>query len=178
MHERPYDPPRRRRGCVLAVLVAGALLTSCADANPPTPAPSPVPSLTQDQQDDEAFQGLVEGFLDLPFEGETADELQPFLTGEALEDEVREISRYQSEQQTVVGEDTFYGFAVTARGSGYMVGQACLDVSGTRVLGSGGEDATPKRSPTVSVQLKAVRGEDDAWRISDIVPNDEVHACA
>ncbi|OUD99553.1 hypothetical protein CMMCAS06_15290 [Clavibacter michiganensis subsp. michiganensis] len=29
----------------------------------------------------------------------------------------------------------------------------------------------------MSLQLKGVVGDDGSWRISDLVPNDEVHAC-
>jgi hypothetical protein len=161
----------------LAVLAASLILAGCGATTTPEPTPAPAPSLTQEQQDDEALEAAFSGFLDLPFQGESADALRPFLTGDALDDEVREIGEYQAAQQTVVGKDTYYGFEVTSRGPGYLVAQACLDVSGTRVLDGGGRDVTATRSPVVSLQLKGVADEDGSWRISDLVPNDEVHAC-
>ncbi|OUE21316.1 hypothetical protein BFL34_00668 [Clavibacter michiganensis] len=176
MHERPRVPLRRRGGAAaasLAVLTTALLLTGCS---PSAPTSAPAPSLTQEQQDDQAFETLLTGFLDLPFQGESANDLRPFLTGDALQDEIREIEQYQKAQQTVVGKDTHYGFRVTSRGEGFMVAQACLDVSGTRILDATGADVTPKRSSLVSLQLKAVDDE-GSWRISDLVQNDEVHAC-
>jgi hypothetical protein len=159
------------------IMGVSLLLVGCAAAPSADPAPAPTPSLTQEQQDDAALEAVLAGFLDLPFEGESADVLRPFLTGDALDDEVREIGEYQSAHQTVVGKDTYYGFHVTSRGAGYMVAQACLDVSGTRVVDAGGRDVTKTRSPVVSLQLKGVLGDDGSWRISDLVPNDEVKAC-
>jgi uncharacterized protein YceK len=163
-------------GASLAVLTTCLLLSGCGTAPAPEPAPAPAPSLTQEQQDDQAFEALLSGFLDLPFQGESAGDLRPFLTGDALQDELREIEQYQKAQQTVVGKDTQYGFRVTSRGEGFMVAQACLDVSGTRILDAAGADVTPTRSSLVSLQLKAVDDE-GSWRISDLVQNDEVHAC-
>ncbi|WP_435081419.1 hypothetical protein [Clavibacter michiganensis] len=180
MNDRPRIPLRRRGGAVavsVAVLATFHLLTGCAPSSPPAPTTAPTPSLTQEEQDDQAFQAAFSGFLDLPFQGESGDALRPFLTGDAFDDEVREIDEYQAAQQTVVGKDTYYGFRVTSRGPGYAVAQACLDVSGTRVLDASGRDVTTTRSPVVSLQLKGVIGDDGSWRISDLVPNDEVHAC-
>ncbi|MDA3805191.1 MULTISPECIES: hypothetical protein [Clavibacter] len=179
MHERPSDAPRRRRAAAAALLVALSVtaLGGCAPSETPDPTPAPAPSLTQEQQDDAAFEDVLSGFLALPFEGETQDDLRPFLVGDALTNEQREISQYQSSQQTVVGKDTYYNFRVTDRGSNYMVAQVCLDVSGTRVLDAEKRDVTPKRDSTISLQLKAVFNENNAWRISDLVPNDKVRAC-
>lgn len=180
LNDRPRIPLRRRVGAVAAsaaVIASCHLLAGCAASTSPAPTPAPTPSLTQEQQDDQAFQAALSGFLDLPFQGETGDALRPFLTGNAFDDEVREIDEYQAAQQTVVGKDTYYGFRITSRGPGYAVAQACLDVSGTRVLDAGGRDVTTTRSPVVSLQLKGVVGDDGSWRISDLVPNDEVHAC-
>jgi hypothetical protein len=157
-------------------MALGCLLSGCTTPPAADPAPAPAPSLTQDQQDDQAFRDLLSGFLALPFQGESTDDLRPFLTGDALSDEQREIEQYRSARQTVDGKDTFYGFRVTDRGTGYMVAQVCLDISGTRVLDADGKDVTPQRDPAVSLQLKAVEGN-GSWRISDLVPNDKVHAC-
>ncbi|WP_233549221.1 hypothetical protein [Clavibacter lycopersici] len=160
----------------LVVLTVSWLLAGCAAVL--GPAPIPTPTMTQEQQDDQAFEDLLSGFLALPFQGESESDLRPFLTGDALKDETREIDQYQAAQQTVVGKDTFYGFRVTSRGQGFLVAQACLDVSGTRIVDASGQDVTPSRSSLVSLQLKAVDdGDDGSWRISDLVPNDEVRAC-
>ncbi|WP_317230349.1 hypothetical protein [Clavibacter sp. MX14-G9D] len=161
----------------LALLLSTCVLSGCAAPQPPSPQGTTTPALSQEQRDDEAFRTLVTGFLALPFHGEAADDLRPFLTGDALEDEVREIDRYQAARQEVEGQDTYYGFSVTSRGEGFMVAQACLDVSGTRIVDADGRDVTPSRSSTVSLQLKAVQGDDGAWRINDMVPNDAVLAC-
>lgn len=180
LHERPRIPLRPRWGAAAAsftVLAASLLLAGCAPASPSKPTPAPAPSLTEEQQDDAALEAVLSGFLDLPFQGESADDLSPFLTGDALEDEVREIGEYQAARQTVVGEDTYFGFRVTSRGPGYLVAQVCLDVSGTRVIDADGRDVTTTREPVVSLQLKGVSSDDGSWRISDLVPNDEVKAC-
>jgi hypothetical protein len=179
LHDRPRTALRRRGGAAaggLAAVFVGCLLSGCAAG--PAPAPAPTPSSTREQQDDQAFEDVLAGFLALPFEGESADDLRPFLTGDALADEEREIEEYRSAHETVDGMDTYYGFRVTDRGAGYMVAQACLDISGTRVLDVDGRDVTPQRNPAVSLQLKAVETDGEgSWRISDLVPNDKVHAC-
>jgi hypothetical protein len=179
LHERPRILLRRRGGAAvpgLAVVILGCVLTGCTA--PPTADPSPTASLTQEQQDDRAFEGLLAGFLALPFQGESADDLRSYLTGDALSDEQREIEQYRSAQEEVDGKDLYYGFRVTDRGTGYMVAQVCLDISGTRVLDADGRDVTPQRNAAVSLQLKAVESDGDgSWRISDLVPNDKVHAC-
>ncbi|WP_244629245.1 hypothetical protein [Clavibacter capsici] len=162
----------------LTVVLAGCLLAGCTASPPADPEPTSTPSLTQEQQDDQTFEGLLSGFLALPFQGESTEGLRPFLTGDALSDEEREVVQYQSAHETVDGKDTYYGFRVTDRGAGYMVAQVCLDISGTRVLDAQGKDVTPQRSPAVSLQLKAVDIDGNgSWRISDLVPNDKVHAC-
>jgi hypothetical protein len=162
----------------LTVVLVGCSMAGCTAQPAQDPAPAPTPSLTQEQQDDQAFEDILSGFLALPFQGESTDDLRPFLTGDALADEQREIEQYRSAQETVDGKDTYYGFRVTDRGAGYMVAQVCLDISGTRVLDSDGKDVTPQRSPAVSLQLKAVESDGGgSWRISDLVPNDKVHAC-
>jgi hypothetical protein len=182
LHERPHDLPLRRgrrsaATAALVVVVVSFVIAGCS-ATGSAPSPAPSPSLTQEQQDDEAFEGLLAGFLALPFQGESVDDLRPFLTGDALSDEQREIEQYRSAQESVDGEDTYYGFRVTDRGAGYMVAQVCLDISGTRVLDADGRDVTPQRNPAVSLQLKAVENDGEgSWRISDLVPNDKVHAC-
>jgi hypothetical protein len=183
LHERLHYLALTRRGRVLVVgALAVACITSCSgcssSTSPGESSPLPRASLTREQQDDRAFESLLSGFLQVPFEGESADQLQPFLTGDALDDEVREIAQYRDAQKSVVGKDTYFGFRVTSRGPGFMVGQACLDASGTRVLDAAGNDVTGARNPVTSIQLKAVAdAREGAWRISDLVPNDEVHAC-
>jgi hypothetical protein len=183
LHEWMHNPAQTRRGSVLvvgtSVIAWIALCSGCSSSTSPVGSTSlPSPSLTQEQQDDQAFESLLAGFLQVPFEGESEDQLQPFLTGDALDDEMREIGQYRDAQQHVVGKDTYFAFRVTSRGPGFMVGQACVDASGTRVLDAAGRDVTAARNPVTSIQLKAVaNARDGAWRISDLVPNDEVHAC-
>jgi hypothetical protein len=180
VNERPRIPLHRRGGSFvlsLAVLVSCPWLAGCASSSEPAPTPAPAPSLTQEQQDDQAFEALLSGFLDLPFEGESASDLQPFLTGDALQDEMREIAQYKDAQQTVAGKDTHYGFRVTSRGEGFMVAQACLDVSGTRIIDATGADVTPTRNSLVSLQLKAV-DENGSWLISDLAIEDRARSVA
>ena len=58
-----------------------------------------------------------------------------------------------------------------------MVAQACLDVGGTRILDTDGKDVTPSRDSRLSLQMKATMSTDGAWRISESLRNEAVHAC-
>ncbi|WP_328706954.1 hypothetical protein [Clavibacter zhangzhiyongii] len=165
-------------------MVASTVITGCS-ATPPTvpaPTPAPSPSLTQEQQDTLAFERLYAGYVSLSFDSETEGDLQSFLTGDALDSDTADLRRSRQAGQRIVGKDTYSGFQVTDRGTdpkgtNYMTAQACLDVSGTRVLDASGQDATPARDDRLSLQMKAIRISGDSWRISDFVRNEDVHAC-
>ncbi|OQJ61327.1 hypothetical protein DZF92_07020 [Clavibacter michiganensis subsp. insidiosus] len=185
MHERPRVPLRRRGGAAaasLAVLVPCLLLTGCGAAPAPEPTPAPAPSLTQEQQDDEAFHDVLKRYDELNAATVTDADLTPLLTGSVLESERQSVKESRESGQTVIGLDSISGFSVTDRGvdksgSQYMTGQFCLDVSGTRIRDANGADVTPERDPRLSLQAKAVKAADGTWRLSDIVRNEDVHAC-
>ncbi|WP_235425912.1 hypothetical protein [Clavibacter michiganensis] len=164
------------------IVTFGTLLTGCTAPPAADPAPAPTPSLTQEQQDDRVFERLYAGYSDLSLESETEGDLQSFLTGDALESDTTDLRNSRRSGQRIVGKDTYSGFRVTDRGidpkgATYMTAQTCLDVSGTRVLDSSGQDVTPARDDRLSLQMKATRMPDGTWRISDFVRNEDVHAC-
>ncbi|MFS4506701.1 hypothetical protein ACMA46_10745 [Clavibacter sp. Sh2141] len=190
MHERPRDLTLRRRAgaaaCALAVVIAIPVMAGCTAAPPadpaPTPVPSPSPSLTQEQQDDEAFRDLVRRYADLDANTDTEEDLAQLLTGNVLDGEKSGLADARSRGISTSGKEVISGFQVTDRGidpqgAQYMTAQLCLDVSGTRYTDSTGTDVTPQRDPRLSLQVKAVKSEEAFWRISDIVRNEDVHAC-
>jgi hypothetical protein len=162
------------------VLTCVSAMAGCA--SPAEAPPTPSTSLAPQDQDEATFRSLYSGYVDLPLDTETVDELRSFLTGGALSSDVESLEADQQSGHRTEGRDAVRGFEVTDRGSdeqggAYMDAQACLDVSGTRVLDASGADITPERDELVSLQMKAVKIEDGSWRISDFVRNDEVHAC-
>ncbi|MFT2751787.1 hypothetical protein [Clavibacter sp. Sh2088] len=168
-------------GGLTAVLV-GCLLAGCTAQPAPDPAPDPTPALTQEQQDDQAFEGLFTRYVGIDLSTETEDELRPLLTGSALQGEVDSLKYSADHSQHVIGKATSRGFRVTDRGSDaqgteYMTAQACLDVSGTRTLDANGKDVTPERDNALALQMKAVKTADGSWRISDSLRNEDTHAC-
>ena len=190
MHERPRIPLRPRirlrppggAAASAAVLATTLLLAGCTAASDPAPTPAPAPSLTQEQQDDAAFRDVVNRYDALDANVVTDSDLTPLLTGSVLESERRSVKASRDSGEKVDGLDTISGFSVTDRGmdeSGaqYMTAQFCLDVSGTRIRDAQGADVTPERDPRLSLQAKAVKGGDGNWRLSDIVRNEDVHAC-
>jgi hypothetical protein len=184
MHERPRIPMGRRGGaaCALSVALTGFLFAGCTAPPAQAPTSAPTPSLTQEQQDEAAFEKLFAAYDSLSFESETEDDLQGFLTGDALDSDTTQLKESQRSGGKIVGRDIHSGFRVTDRGTdpegaAYMTAQTCLDVSGTRVLDASGNDVTPARDDRLSMQVKAIRLPDGTWRISDFVRNEDVHAC-
>jgi hypothetical protein len=168
-------------GGLTAVLV-GSLLGGCAAAPVTDPAPAPTPSLTQEQQDDQAFQSLFSRYVGIDLSTETEDELRPLLTGSALQGELDSLKFSADHSQHVIGKATSRGFRVTdrgvdAQGTEYMTAQACLDIGGTRTLDADGKDVTPERDNALALQMKAVKTADGSWRISDSLRNEDTHAC-
>jgi hypothetical protein len=189
LHERPRDLPlrRRRRGGAaaraLAVVIAIPALAGCVAAPPGAPAPTPAPSptLTQEQQDEEAFRDVFSRLVSLSPSEETPENLSELLVGDALDGETSSLRDTAEKHQHGEGKATMSAFEVTSHGSdgqgAFMVAQACLDVSGVRIVDESGHDVTPQRDARLSVQMKAKRSEDGTWRISDSLRNEEVHAC-
>jgi hypothetical protein len=166
----------------VAVLVASLLLSGCGAAPAPEPAPAPAPSLTQEQQDDEAFHDVFTRFVDLDANSLTDQDLAALLTGSVLKSEEAGLHKARQQGQRTDGQELASGFEVTDRGNDpqgaqYMTAQVCLDISGTRLIDSNGADVTPDRAVRQSLQVKAVKSDDALWRISDIVRNEDVHAC-
>ncbi|MFT7711968.1 hypothetical protein ACMT9Y_13480 [Clavibacter tessellarius] len=138
--------------------------------------------MTQEQQDDAAFQDVFARYVNLSTTEETDEELSQLLTGDALQSEIASVRDISQKGESQEGKSRMSAFEVTSRGRdpqgvSYMVAQACLDVSGTRILDSGGRDVTPKRDDRLSLQMKAIKSEADSWRISDSLRNETVHAC-
>jgi hypothetical protein len=188
LHERLRDQLRPRirlrppggAAASLPVLAASLLLAGCTAA--PAPTPAPASSLTQEQQDDAAFRDVVNRYDALDANVITDSDLTPLLTGSVLESERRSVKASRDSGEKVDGLDTISGFNVTDRGmdnegAQYMTAQFCLDVSGTRIRDAQGTDVTPERDPRLSLQAKAIKGGDGNWRLSDIVRNEDVHAC-
>jgi hypothetical protein len=186
LHERARDLTLRRRGgaaaCALAAVIAIPVLAGCTAPPPGAPAPTPSPSLTQEQQDDQAFRDVVTRYVDLDANTDTDDDLAQLLTGNVLEGEKSGLADARGRGINTSGKSVVSGFDVTDRGidpegARYMTAQLCLDVSGTRFTDASGTDVTPQRDPRLSLQVKAVKSEEALWRISDIVRNEDVHAC-
>ncbi|WP_316309394.1 hypothetical protein [Clavibacter michiganensis] len=183
MHDRLRIPLRRRGGVVamsVAVLVSTQFLAACAAS--PAPAPAPAPSLTQEQQDDAAFHDVISRYIDLDANSLTDEDLAALLTGSVLKSEEAGLHKARQKGQRTDGQELVSGFEVTDRGidpqgAQYMTAQVCLDISGTRIIDSNGADVTPDRAARQSLQVKAVRSDDALWRISDMVRNEDVHAC-
>ena len=160
-----------------------SLVAGCSSpASEPVETFTPSSSPSQDEQDASTFQALYATYIDLPFDEESEDDLRSVLTGSALSSDLQSLESDRQSGRQIVGKDTFRGFVVTDHGldpaSGeYMVARVCLDVSGTRVLDAGGADVTPERDDLLNLQMKAVKVQDQGWRISDFVRNDSVHVC-
>lgn len=162
--------------------MASLLLTGCAASSSPAPTPTPSPSLTQEQQDDEAFHDVLTRYVELDANTDTEDDLAQLLTGSVLDGEKSGLADERRTGIRTSGKEVMSGFEVTDRGLDpaglqYMTAQVCLDVSGMRLFDSTGADVTPVRDPRLSLQVKAVKSEDALWRVSDIVRNEDVHAC-
>jgi hypothetical protein len=113
---------------------------------------------------------------------DTEDDLAQLLTGNVLDDEKSGLTDARGRGERQDGKEVASGFQVTDRGLDpaglqYMTAQVCLDTSGVRLLDANGKDITPQRDMRLSLQVKAVKGADALWRISDIVRNEDVHAC-
>ncbi|WP_414172238.1 hypothetical protein [Clavibacter tessellarius] len=139
--------------------------------------------MTQEQQDDAAFEDVITRYAALDANSLTDEDLKVLLTGDVLRSEEAGLKEAREKGQRTDGEDLISGFQVTDRGldtlgAQYMTAQVCLDVSGTRIIDVTGADVTPERVARQSLQVKAVKSEDALWRISDIVRNDGVQACA
>ncbi|WP_445337141.1 hypothetical protein [Clavibacter sp. CFBP 8614] len=138
--------------------------------------------MTQEQQDDAAFQDLFTRYSHLDPNTTSDEELTQLLTGDVLSSERKYISQARNSGETTDGLSTISAFEVTDRGVDaqkmeYLTAQLCLDVSGTRILDKDGKDITPSRDSRLSLQAKSIRAEDRTWRISNIVRNEDVHAC-
>ncbi|MDO4017598.1 hypothetical protein [Clavibacter michiganensis] len=184
LNDRPRIPLRRRVGAVAAsaaVIASCHLLAGCAASTSPAPTPAPTPSLTQEQQDEAEFRDVFMRYVSLDQSQETDEVLAGLLTGDALEGEISSVRDTQGKGQHGVGKATESAFAVTSHGSDaqgdFMVAQACLDVSGIRILDQSGNDVTPSRDVRLSLQMKAKRSTDGLWRISDSLRNESVRAC-
>nr|WP_228495115.1 hypothetical protein [Clavibacter sp. VKM Ac-2873] len=138
--------------------------------------------MTQEQRDDEAFHDVINRYIDLDANSLTDEDLAALLTGSVLKSEEAGLLKARQKGQRTDGQELVSGFEVTDRGidpqgAQYMTAQVCLDVSGTRIIDSSGADVTPDRAVRQSLQVKAVKSDDALWRISDIVRNEDVHAC-
>ncbi|WP_250890390.1 hypothetical protein [Clavibacter michiganensis] len=138
--------------------------------------------MTQEQQDDAAFQDVFTRYSRVDPNTVSDEQLTQLLTGDVLSSERKYISQARDSGETTDGLSIISGFQVTDRGvdaqqAEYLTAQLCLDVSGTRILDKDGKDVTPSRDARLSLQAKSIRADDRTWRISDIVRNEDVHAC-
>ncbi|MDO4081856.1 hypothetical protein [Clavibacter michiganensis] len=185
MHDRLRIPLRRRGGVVvggLTVVLVGGLLSGCTASPAADPAPAPTPSLTQEQQDDQAFRDVMTRYIDLDANSDIEDELNELLTGNVLNSEKDGLAEARRTGERQSGKEIASGFQVTDRGLDpaglqYMTAQVCLDTGGLRLLDANGNDITPQHDTRRSLQVKAIKSPDSLWRISDIVRNEDVHAC-
>ncbi|MFT2753632.1 hypothetical protein [Clavibacter sp. Sh2088] len=167
---------------LLMIALSASVASGCTAPPDLDPEPAPTPSMTQQQQDDQAFHDVFARYVDLDANTDTEDDLAQLLTGSVLDNEKSGLADERRKGVRTSGMDVMSGFEVTDRGldpagAEYMTAQVCLDVSGARLIDSTGADITPVRDPRLSLQVKAIRSEDALWRISDIVRNEDVHAC-
>lgn len=177
----PRPPHSRSISAGLTLLLCAAALSGCSGTSSADPAPSapPPPALTTQQQDAAAFESVYAKYIALSPDTETESDLRPLLTGSALTDSVNALNASKATGQRVQGSSSYSRFTVTEYGDKYMVAQVCFDFSGIRVVDKSGSDISDPKSKTTSLQVKAVQEQVGAsWRISDIVKNDQVHACA
>ncbi|OUE24710.1 hypothetical protein [Clavibacter michiganensis] len=172
---------REKAGAATVVVGLSVAFVLCGCTDQPT-VPSVAPTQSQSDQDARTFQEEYAAYVSLALDSISEDELKPLLTGDLLAESVSEIDDAKRQGTHVIGKYTYSNFAVTdqgtdTEGNSYMVAQACLDVTGSRVRDSNGNDITPARDPFISMQLKAITIDEGAWRISDAVRNDEVKAC-
>jgi hypothetical protein len=182
---RIIDRMRLRTPTPVVVVSTGLLLTlvlgGCSSSASNT-SPVPTATLSKAEQDARTVQEEYAAYVSLPLDTISEGDLTPLLTGDVLAESLTEIADAKQQGTHAIGTYRYSNFAVTdqgidAAGNSYMVAQACLDVTGSRIKDSSGNDITPDRQPSVSMQLKAVTVDDGTWRISDVLRNDAVNAC-
>ncbi|OUE31677.1 hypothetical protein BFL35_03800 [Clavibacter michiganensis] len=159
-------------------MLAGCLLAGCTAPPPADPAPAPTASLTQEQQDDQAFQDLYAEFLSIDENTETREQLAEVLASPALEDELNGTESIRARGERVEGRLTYSRFEVTDHSETAMIARVCSDSGGTTVFDSTGEPISDEGDHAVSLAMKATRASlETPWRISEIVRDDGVRAC-
>ena len=166
----------------LPVFLFASLLSGCSASPAADPAPAPIASMTQEQQDDQTFRDVMTRYVDLDANSDIEDDLDELLTGNVLNSERAGLAEARRTGERQSGKEIASGFQVTDRGLDpaglqYMTAQVCLDTGGLRLLDADGQDITPQHDTRRSLQVKAIKSPDSLWRISDIVRNEDVHAC-
>jgi hypothetical protein len=165
---------------LVAAIAAGAL-TACGASSDgdQSSGPEPSPSLSAEDQDAAAFENLYADFLSIDENTETREQLAKVLAGPALGDELNGAEGLRAEGKHVEGRLTYSGFEVTDHSDTSMVARVCSDTSGTTVFDSSGKPIPDDGDKEVSLAMKATRASSDSpWRISEIVRDDTVQACA
>lgn len=148
---------RHLAGAALGAVVLVLLATGC------TPDPAPTPSPTGFASNEEAFaaaEATYRAYVDAVSaaqSGVTARDPASFLTGQALEDEIRSARELKAEERTLEGPVSVLAVENIDASSSEVTIQACLDLSRSRVVSSGGEDVTPDSRPdSFSVEVDVV----------------------
>ncbi|WP_440694420.1 hypothetical protein [Clavibacter nebraskensis] len=163
---------------VLTIALASFMVSGCSASPEAHPEPAPTPSLTQEQQDEAAFEDLYATLLSIDENTETREELAEVLAAPALDDELNGAESIKGAGEHVEGRLTYSHFEVTDHSETSMIARVCSDTSGTTVFDSSGKPMSNDNNDEVSLAMKATRASSATpWRISEIVRDDGVRAC-
>lgn len=160
---------RSSRRTLIAASALALLLSATACSPEPAATPSPTP--TGFATEEEAFAAAEETYraynaaANLQMNGRHSEDSYEYLTGSALDQERASAEEFETSGIQLTGEATVKAFAGISTSLGVTPQQAeadvCIDVSGTRLLNSAGQDVTPAGRPTTST-LRVTFVADDA----------------
>lgn len=175
----------RKMAGTVAALAGILLLSGCVPSDPlPTlpPTPTSTPVFASEEEALAAAEEAYAAYLEVSNEvGETGgtdpERIEPYVTPERMEAELRGAQALQSSGLRLVGASQFETIAlqmVDAVGEETeVVFYACWDGSRSRVIDSSGADVTPSdrvnrlvleiRTVTVNGELPLVLASDDQW---------------
>ncbi|GAA3023978.1 hypothetical protein [Microbacterium dextranolyticum] len=158
---------RWRRGLQTGagLLLALTVVTAC------TPAPAPTPTPTGFASDEEAF-AAAESTYRAYVNADNASRKDPtstprptdFLTGEALNAEMASERKFSDAGVKLTGDVLIASIRQLEASSTKAKIEACLDVTGTRVMNSEGVDVTPTdRSAQMTATIIVVWSNEGAY---------------